>query len=344
MTNHLNAAFIDSIKPQITQYFITNLDHFTAFQVKAGSWDEYVIQQENIQPPVPEPVDTPVLKNDRKSKLKQLKEKRLQKRKAQRKERLRKRKGIQVNTSLFKETNGEFDYNKFNKNNVGELAVSGILRGCGDALKFAQKENIPYWYLDNGYLNKDYRVCFNNTVPDVIVPGEPRYNHKIKLENWRGGHGRDIIILPPSVYYREFFNLKSWLQQTVDSIAAVTNKPIIVRPKVLQHEKRPDWNRQLETAYCVVTWGSALALDALIKGVPVISLGNCPTKSCSFTIKDIDTDRVKQEPQRLQLINSLTWFNYDLNELPQAYSIIKSKLQHDFTPPELKLQNYGVEL
>ena len=241
--------------------------------------------------------------------------------------------------SFYKSLNGNL---KSTYEAVEEVVLSGVLRGSAAAIHACIKEGITWWNIDNGYLGKDYRVSVNETAPTEIIEGSPRFDHKIKLTPWKGGKGEYIIILPPSPYYREVFGEENFLQKLVDDVSQLTDKPIIVRPKVLDISKRSDWNKMLSKAYCVITWGSALALYAMIKGVPTISLGWCPAKPASFNLEDLETSAFLREPDREAILNSLTWYCYNQKELPLAYSILRDKLRIGPVPFTEKTLDYFV--
>jgi hypothetical protein len=206
------------------------------------------------------------------------------------------------------------------------VSIQGVLRGSGEVLTEAVERKIDWVYLDHGYLGKAHRICLNSTVPTKYVPNTAaRFNHKTELKNWAGGHGSEILVLPPSQYYTDQFDLDDFLFNTIMQIAKHTDRKIVVRPKPHLEIKAGNLEEQLRNTYCIVTWGSALALQGLIRGIPVISLGNCPTKPLSFKFTDLETIKMGTEPDRMGLLNSLTWNLFDLIELPKAYDIIMSR-------------------
>lgn len=185
------------------------------------------------------------------------------------------------------------------------ISVQGIMRGSGDIITQAQERKIQWMYLDYGYIGKEYRVCVNETAPTRLFDGS-RFDHKTQILTWKGGHGSDILILPPSEFYSEHFGLQEFLYEAVNKISLYTARPIVVRPKPFKDRKAFDLESQLRKTYCVVTWGSALALECLRRGIPVISLGSCPTKPLSFNYTDLDTMKMEVEPDRKRLFDSLT--------------------------------------
>ena len=146
------------------------------------------------------------------------------------------------------------------------LAVfHGTLRGMGDIIKESIKRNIPWVYMDNGYLGKYKRVTMNGTAPTTFRPGK-RFEHGTQLLPWRGGQGSSILVLPPSPPYMDTFDQRDFLNFIANNVNIYTDKNIIVRAKPAKGRLARPLQEQLDNAYCVVTWGSAIALEATRQG------------------------------------------------------------------------------
>jgi len=203
------------------------------------------------------------------------------------------------------------------------VSVHGVKRGNDDVIIQANNRKIPWMYMDNAdhYFSSMYkRVVVDGTAP-VTFREERRFDHNTELKKWRGGEGDYIIVLPPSIPYMDTFNERNFLNGIVQTINVHTDKDIIVRSKPAKGRLAKPWDEQLANAYAVITWGSALALDAMIKGVPTISLGFCPAKLSSFQLTDLETDALKEEPPRMETIDNLTWCCFKRKELPIAYFV-----------------------
>ena len=202
------------------------------------------------------------------------------------------------------------------------LAVlHGTLRGMGDIAKECIKRNVPWMYMDNGYLGKYKRVTMNGTAPTTFRPGKS-FEHGTQLLPWRGGQGSSILVLPPSPPYMDTFNQRDFLNFIANNVNIYTDKNIIVRAKPAKGRLARPLQEQLDNAYCVVTWGSAIALEATRQGIPTISLGWCPAKMASKKLEDLETDAMKIEPERMSIFDNITWSSFDRNELPYAWATI----------------------
>jgi len=200
-------------------------------------------------------------------------------------------------------------------------AVHGVLRGNDQIIKTSIDRNIPWLMMDNGYLGKYKRVIFNATAPITFREGK-RFNHGMQLQPWRGGQGSSILVLPPSPPYMDTFGITDFLNYIAHNVNIYTDKNIIVRGKPAKGRKARPLQEQLDDAYCVITWGSAVALEAMNMGIPTISLGWCPAKIASKKLEQLETSSMYEEPDRMSVYDNLTWSSFERNELPQALDIV----------------------
>lgn len=203
------------------------------------------------------------------------------------------------------------------------IGIHGVKRGNDRLIKQAMGSGVPWLYMDNAghYFPDMYkRVVLNATAP-ITFRGGKRFEHNVRPHSWRGGEGSKIIVLPPSPPYMDTFGCRDFLNFIAHNVNAYTDKEIVIRAKPAKGKMAPDWDDQLDDAYAVITWGSALALDAMVKGVPTISLGWCPAKMASFELSDLETHQLSIEPDREGTLNNLTWCSFKREELPEAYEI-----------------------
>lgn len=202
------------------------------------------------------------------------------------------------------------------------LVIHGVLRGNSEIIKQAEASRIPWVYMDNAghYFPDMYkRITINGTAPTTIHGGK-RFEHNTQFRPWRGGTGSKIIVLPPSPPYMDTFGARDFLNYLAHNVNIYTNKEIVIRAKPAKGKLAPDWRTQLKDAYAVITWGSALALDAMIQGVPTISLGYCPAKYVSFNLEDLaNPEKLSQEPDRISCMDNLTWSCFRREELSMAW-------------------------
>ena len=204
-------------------------------------------------------------------------------------------------------------------NDASLVIVHGVLRGSDKVIQNAIAKGVPWVMSDNGHLGKKKRVCVNATNPMTYREGR-RFNHGIKLRPWASSLGKNILVLPPSTFYMDTFKLRDFLNFVCQTLPKYTDRNIVVRPKPWENKARP-WLEQLTSAYAVITWGSSLALGAMSHGIPTISLGWCPAKLSSFSLNDLETDRLRIEPPRMETLDNLTWTSFRNDEMEDALPI-----------------------
>ena len=197
--------------------------------------------------------------------------------------------------------------------NTHAVATLGILRGTGLMLREAQSLGIDYYYMDHAYFNSGYsgkgylRVTKNahscNTLEDAKSKKFDTFTN-YTLEDWRSNEqrGEKILILPPTDAVGWYFMDKDWLSRTVEKIKSVTDREIVVRYKPAEpvvddrgfllelrnpEQSYPPLAQQLDDSFCVVAYNSMAALEATLKGIPVITSENSCCIHTSFAIGDL---------------------------------------------------------
>ena len=204
------------------------------------------------------------------------------------------------------------------------VAVHGVLRGNSNIIKQAESAQIPWVYMDNAgdYFPDMYkRVTISATAPQFLRLGR-RFEHNTVMKPWRGGSGEKILVLPPSPPYMDTFGTRNWLNEMVHTINVYTGREIVVRAKPAKGRMARPLQEQLDEAYCVISWGSAIALEAMKQGIPTISTGWCPASFATKELSDLDTLAMIDEPDRMNIIDSLTWSCFSKNELWSSYNTV----------------------
>lgn len=168
----------------------------------------------------------------------------------------------------------------------GAVVMYGYLRGLWPTLRQAKAEGRTWFYLDNGYLRPGhfhgfYR-CTRNAYQHSGV-GRPDFDRlkrlDIEIAAWR--KGRHVLICPPGDAYAQHhgFTAQAWLKQTLATLKANTDRPIIVRPKGTPRPLHQD----LADAHALVTHASNTAVDAVLFGVPAFVNGPSPARPLGNT-------------------------------------------------------------
>ncbi len=96
------------------------------------------------------------------------------------------------------------------------------------------------------------------------VPNDRWRALKIPVETWKK-EGRHIVIAAPTRSYSKFHGTETWIADTIDALARVTDRQLVIRDK---ESKRP-LQADLAGAHAVVCHGSIAAVESVILGCPV---------------------------------------------------------------------------
>lgn len=128
---------------------------------------------------------------------------------------------------------------------------------------------------------------------------------------WRKA-GRHIVVAEPSETYQRFHGIEGWTGRTLDALAALTDRPVVVRDKEMQRSGRK-LHEDLAGAHCLVTHGSNAAVEAAIMGCPVVvdpaSAAALVGVTCLERIEDL------VEPDREPWVRALAYSQFDEREL-----------------------------
>jgi hypothetical protein len=125
---------------------------------------------------------------------------------------------------------------------------------------------------------------------------------------WRKG-GDHIVIAAPTRTYSRFHGCESWIADTIDALARVTDRRMVIRDK---ESKRP-LQKDLDGAHCLVTHGSIAAVEAVILGVPVF----VHPDSAAALVGQTDLKKIETPvyPDRQPWLNALSYSQFNEAEL-----------------------------
>lgn len=161
-----------------------------------------------------------------------------------------------------------------------------------------------FYYIDTGYFGngkkKLYHRITKNDVQNfgpVIERPADRFEHTgIRLKKVRAD-GSKILLAPPSQKLLNLYeiDLEQWLQQTLAEIASYTDREVVIRRKQGRSVRVNDDTMEMaldQDIYCLITYSSIAAGEAILHGKPAITLGpNAAATLCSTSIADIENIR-----------------------------------------------------
>lgn len=239
-----------------------------------------------------------------------------------------------------------------------QVILHGILRGTGLIYRECLLKGIDMYYIDHAYFmpSRHYderagwmRITKNAFVQNQMISrpssrwrkwfaDDPRY----RVLPWRGyaQGGQHILVLPPTPAVKWCFKAYNWAENVVAQIRNVTNLPIIWREKpgqikvdklgfpegkienpsvpagTIQSQRPLEYD--LENAHAVISFNSNVAIDATLKGIPVICGEHCPAYPISFSIRDIGTNKLNIEPNRKKWLYNLAYSQFSMGEIRSA--------------------------
>jgi hypothetical protein len=194
--------------------------------------------------------------------------------------------------------------------------VWGVLRGSDRILSAAKAQQLYFFYVDHAYFNrghgKSYRITRNRYEAGPIrrCPGDRLEALEVEVAPWRKG-GDEIIVCPPTDYFMQAHGCTDWLEVTLATLRALTDRPIIVRQKPNPGEESVPLPHALRTAHALITHSSNVAIEAACLGTPVFV---APT-SAAASIGRTDLNEIENPtyPDRTPWLQHLAYnqFSYD---------------------------------
>lgn len=200
----------------------------------------------------------------------------------------------------------------------GTAALYGVLRGCKEIIKQCEQIGNPYIALDHGYINHShydgyYRATCNGRQASFRTtrqyPSDRWENLHRECRPWRRT-GKDILVIPLTGATADFYGFDAdiWLENVISRLQKHTDRNVFVRPK----QNKTPIQEDLKNAHCIVTHSSNVAVDALLMGVPCITLGESVANSVSWTFENIESP---SWPDREPWLFELCYRQFTLKEL-----------------------------
>lgn len=167
-----------------------------------------------------------------------------------------------------------------------------------------QAAGTPFVYVDHGYIRGKYVYRMTRNALQVTQWGRITCRYARPLPSWRT-RGEHVLVCPPEPGYAAMLGVDSasWLQLVLGTLASHTARPVRVRPRHCPEPLAQD----LQNCWCLVTWTSNAAVDAILAGVPAICTGPCAggiISSCRLDdIESPHLSRMRQEWADLLMSN-----------------------------------------
>lgn len=201
--------------------------------------------------------------------------------------------------SFIQGAGGRISYWEKEETNMTPIVLRGITkRKQMDACRAMGRD---FFYMDTGYFGngkkKIYHRITKNDVqkfgPIIERPSDRLDVTGVKPRKVRVD-GRKILLAPPSQKLLNLYdiNLDTWMAETMAEIKRHTDREIVVRLKQGRSTRVNDDTMEMALSndiYCLITYSSIAAGEALLFGKPAITLGpNAAAALCTQNISEIE--------------------------------------------------------
>ena len=146
--------------------------------------------------------------------------------------------------------------------------------------------------------------------------------------------GRDILICPPSQKAMKFWGLDvdEWINNTVDTIKQNSDRPIVIRKKGTRAERTTVDTMEMalgRDVHCMVTFNSIAAVESLIYGKPVFTMGpNAAQPLANTDLTQIDNPYMPSFDAVRNLCCNLAYQQFTVAEMRsgKAWAMLNAKV------------------
>ena len=216
------------------------------------------------------------------------------------------------------------------KDSNNALVIRGLGGNSRKAIKHCWETNRDFYAVDTGYLGNDqyktkvwHRVTYNNL--QHLGPIIQRPTDRLALLNYKFKKfktGSKILICPPSQKVMLLWDQPSpedWTAQTIKELRKYTDRPIEVRLKPNRTERTTNksiWAALEDDVYCLVTYNSIAATEAILYGKPAIALGpNAAQVICNTALDQIDNLNIPSRDEVEAFAAHLSYCQFSITEL-----------------------------
>jgi len=192
----------------------------------------------------------------------------------------------------------------------------------------ARSEGRDYYYIDTGYFGNDKRKHYHRITKNAMqyfgkldpdCPDDRFVKTGTRLHKYRPG--TSILLCPPSDKAMKYWNLdlEEWLKITVDDIKKYTDRPIVIREKQLRSVRTESDTMEMALSrdvHCMVTFNSIAAVESLIYGKPVFTMGpNAAQPLANTDLETIDNPFMPTMDEIRNLMCNLAYQQFTVNEM-----------------------------
>jgi lipopolysaccharide biosynthesis glycosyltransferase len=218
----------------------------------------------------------------------------------------------------------------YEQNTNTALVIRGLGGSSQKAIKHCWETGRTFYAIDTGYFGNIgktkvwHRITRNNLqhLSPVIERPNDRLKKIIDYKYQKQKHGRKILICPPSEKVMNLFdqpNPETWTEQIVEQLKQYTDRPIEIRLKPSRTERTS--TKTIEAAladdvYCLITYNSIAAIEALMNGKPAIVLGpNAAQTICNTKLEDVEGLKFPKKDEMTAFMCHLSYAQFTREEM-----------------------------
>ena len=169
-------------------------------------------------------------------------------------------------------------YREKNMLRSGDVAMFGDI-ATWHMLQQAIKERRNWFYGDKAYFGRGmyYRITKNALQSDCVGNTDPTRWNKLKkqIKPWKTG-SKILICQQSEAFYRlNGIDRQQWLKKTIETIVNHSDRPIVIRSKVMGDNTESLFEDSLDDIHSVVVYTSVAGVQAAINGIPCFATHDC---------------------------------------------------------------------
>jgi lipopolysaccharide biosynthesis glycosyltransferase len=218
------------------------------------------------------------------------------------------------------------------ENTITPLVIRGVGGGSQKAIRHCWHNKRTFYAIDTGYFGNDgkkmyHRVTKNNL--QHLGPIIDRPFDRVERIGWKFNKftpGRKILICPPSAKVMGLFDktIEQWMEETIATIKAHTDRPIEIRLKPIRSERVTSKTMSAALAddvHCLVTYNSIAATEAIMLGKPAFALGpNAANMVALSDLSKIEKPYIPTKEKVEAFVAHLSYCQFTVDELKNGYA------------------------
>lgn len=189
-----------------------------------------------------------------------------------------------------------------------------------------------FYYIDTGYFGnqrlKDYHRVTKNAMqwlgPIEDRPADRWERTGVRVRAMTGGS--KILLCPPSAKALSYWGLEEdiWVKNTIKEIKKHTDREIVLRVKQPRTVRMTTDTMEMALAndiHCLVTFNSIAAIEALILGKPVFTMGpNAAHWLSNHDLSVLDNPYIPTMDEVQALMRCLAYHQFTIQEMMDGYA------------------------